>query len=94
MVSELIRAGVPYRTRDLAGKTPLHHAAAGGHMSVLKVLVDEMQKGKIGSVAGPGGCSSTMDGMGLGGHGAAGERGEDSALGRHHTLMMDGGPFK
>lgn len=92
MVSELIRADVPYRTRDLEGRTPLHHAAAGGHIPVLKVLVAEMQKGRPGSTAGPGGAT----GVGGGGGGISGRDDQDDEMGvgRHHTLMMDGGPFK
>lgn len=96
MVSELIRADIPYRTRDLLGRTPLHHAAGGGHMSVLRVLVAEMQKGKMGSAAGPGGGIGGNEASSVGVGSVAGglEGEEESALGKHHTLMMDGGPFK
>eukprot|EP00903_Cladosiphon_okamuranus_P019583 g18011.t1 len=38
VVSELLRSGIPYRTRDRDGRTPLHLAAQSGHVPVLRVL--------------------------------------------------------
>lgn len=78
VVSELIRAEVPYRTRDRDGRTPLHHAARYGHTSVLRVLVAEMRKGK----------ASRSRGL------ADGESGSSGLPGEVNTMMMDGGPFK
>lgn len=97
VVSELLRADVPYRTRDREGRTPLHHAAAGGHISVLQVLVAEMQKGRGGSASGPGGALVVGDGgVGVGGISGSGGGSEedDSVVVKDHSLMIDGGPFK
>lgn len=100
VVSELMRADVPYRTRDREGRTPLHHAAAGGHISVLRVLVAEMRRGKGRSVAGPGGAVGPGAAAGGAGGGEEGVGGGDdvdekkSVTMRDHSLMMDGGPFK
>lgn len=46
VVSELLRADIPYRTRDRDGRTPLHLAARNGHIPVLRVLVAEMRKSR------------------------------------------------
>ncbi|CAN0486303.1 unnamed protein product, partial [Laminaria digitata] len=84
VVSELLRADIPYRTRDREGQTPLHHAARFGHISVLRVLVGEMRRDKNGG-GGGGGRS---------GSGGGGENEQAALPGGDNTLMMDGGPFK
>ncbi|CAM9190813.1 unnamed protein product [Ectocarpus sp. 12 AP-2014] len=81
VVSELLRADIPYRTRDRDGRTPLHLAAMSGHVPVLRVLVEEMRKdnNKCGAAGGGGG---------------RGGGGKDVLPPGDNTLMMDGGPFK
>lgn len=86
MVSELLRAEIPYRTRDREGQTPLHHAARFGHISVLRVLVGEMRRDKTGGGGGGG--------SGRSGGGGCAENEQAALPGGDNTLMMDGGPFK
>ncbi|CAM9264484.1 unnamed protein product [Ectocarpus fasciculatus] len=83
VVSELLRADIPYRTRDRDGRTPLHLAAMSGHIPVLRVLVEEMRKDndKGGAAGGGGG-------------GRGGGDGKDVLPPGDNTLMMDGGPFR
>lgn len=93
VVSELVRANVPYRTRDREGRTPLHHAARFGHISVLRVVVAEMRKSKGGGAGGGGGGTGRGGGgSGVGGRGEG--EGDDTGAKGDHSLMMDGGPFK
>lgn len=90
VVSELLRADIPYRTRDREGRTALHLAARCGHVPVLRVLVAEMRKDKEKKGGGGGG------GVGIGRRGGDGsDAAEDAPLpGDGNTWMMDGGPFK
>lgn len=81
VVSELLRADIPYRTRDRDGRTPLHLAAMSGHVPVLRVLVEEMRK-------------DNDKGGTAGGGGGRGGDGKDVLPPGDNTLMMDGGPFK
>ena len=37
---------------DYDGYTPLHVAAAGGHFDICKMILEDMQKKKIGSIQG------------------------------------------
>lgn len=74
-----MRADVPHRTRDHQGKTPLHHAAQFGHISVLRILVEEMRRAEGGG----GGLERATRGDV-----------EKGGLAGDNTFMMDGGPFK
>lgn len=101
VVSELLRSGIPYRTRDRDGRTPLHLAAQSGHVPVLRVLVVEMRKDKDKKKGGGGG-GGRESGGGCGGGGSGGGGGgsrsgnaEDVVVpGGDNTWMMDGGPFR
>eukprot|EP00752_Nemacystus_decipiens_P002255 g2136.t1 len=96
VVSELLRSGIPYRTRDRDGRTPLHLAAQSGHVPVLRVLVAEMRKDREKEKGG-GGREAGAAGGGGGGYAGGGGSGnaEDVVLpGGDNTWMMDGGPFR
>ncbi|CAM9731248.1 unnamed protein product [Discosporangium mesarthrocarpum] len=107
VLSILIQAGVPFRTRDKMGRTPLHHAAANGHLEVLQLLVGEMKKtemrktaagaGKGGPGAWEGGTTRSEESQ-EGGIGAGDTNPYPNPNGhshsQHHSLMIEGGPFK
>lgn len=101
VVSELLRSGIPYRTRDRDGRTPLHLAARSGHVPVLRVLVAEMRKDKEKEKGGGGGGGGGgREGGGVGGGSGSGSGGGDGGAegvvlpGVDNTWMMDGGPFR
>lgn len=92
VVSELLRADIPYRTRDREGRTALHLAARCGHVPVLRVLVAEMRKDKEKKRGGGVGIGRRGAGAGAG---DGGDAAEDAPLpGDGNTWMIDGGPFK
>lgn len=97
MVSELLRSGIPYRTRDRDGRTPLHLAAQSGHIPVLRVLVAEMRKDKDKDRGGGGGGGGKEGGgAGCGAGSGSGSRNAEDVVppGADNTWMMDGGPFR
>lgn len=62
IVSRLLRHGAPPNLRDGTGWTPLHHAAAAGHESVVRVIVDHAHSTSAqANVEGPRGWGSFVD---------------------------------